>query len=165
MAKIVVILIIIGILAIGGGIYYYQTRFKIAGFPTPYSKNEIDARFRDNNRIQSIRDIQMALEIFYQNASLYVFPSLCEGFGLPPLEAMSFGVPVACSSATCLPEILGESAAYFDPYNPNEIAAKINQIFSEESLRQELINKGFEQIKKYSWRKTGEETQKIYLDP
>ena len=103
------------------------------------------------------------LWILYQNAALYVFPSLCEGFGLPPLEAMSQGVPVVCSSATCLPEVLGEAAIYFDPLSPRDMAEKINQVLDSENLRRDLINRGFEQIKKYSWRKMGEETLKIYL--
>jgi len=100
----------------------------------------------------------------YQNSALYVFPSLCEGFGLPPLEAMSHGVPVAASKATCLPEILGEAAVYFDPMNPHDIAEKINQVLSDENLSRTLVRGGFEQIKKYSWRKMGEETLKIYLN-
>jgi len=102
------------------------------------------------------------LWLLYQNASLYVFPSLCEGFGLPPLEAMSQGVPVVCSGATCLPEILGEAAIYFDPLSPRDMAEKINQVLDDEKLRRDLIAKGFEQIKKYSWKEMGEETLKVY---
>jgi len=102
------------------------------------------------------------LELLYQNATLYVFPSLCEGFGLPPLEAMSHGLPVVCSNATCLPEILGEAAIYFNPQDPNDMAEKINQVLSNNNLRKDLIAKGFEQIKKYSWRKMGEKTLILY---
>lgn len=99
---------------------------------------------------------------FYQNAAVYIFPSLCEGFGLPPLEAMAHGVPVVCSKSTCLPEILGEAVVYFDATNPQNMAKKINSVLSDESLRQKLIAAGYEQIKKYSWRKMAEETLKIY---
>jgi len=102
------------------------------------------------------------LGVFYQNAALYIFPSLCEGFGLPALEAMSQGVPVVVSNATSLPEILGEAAIYFNPLDPADIAEKLNQVLSDGNLRQNLIVKGFEQIKKYSWRRMGEETLKIY---
>lgn len=102
------------------------------------------------------------LTALYQNAKLYVFPSLCEGFGLPPLEAMSYGVPVVSSNLTCLPEILGEAAIYFNPLDPADMAEKINQVLMDENLRENLIAKGFEQIKKYSWRKMAEETLKIY---
>lgn len=101
----------------------------------------------------------------YQNSALYVFPSLCEGFGLPPLEAMSHGVPVAASKATCLPEILGDAAVYFDANKAADMAKKINRILENKNLRQDLIDKGYEQIKKYSWRRMGEETLKIYNEP
>jgi len=98
----------------------------------------------------------------YQDASLYVFPSLCEGFGLPPLEAMARGVPVAAARATCLPEILGQAAHYFNGENLQDIAAKIGEVLGDDVLRQQLVRQGFEQIKKYSWRKMAEETGRVY---
>jgi glycosyltransferase involved in cell wall biosynthesis len=104
------------------------------------------------------------LELLYQDAALYVFPSLCEGFGLPPLEAMSHGLPVVCSSATSLPEILGEAAIYFDPQDPNDMAEKINLVLSDSILRKNLIAEGFEQIKKYSWKEMGRKTLEIYTE-
>jgi len=105
----------------------------------------------------------MDLAAFYQKASVYVFPSLCEGFGLPPLEAMAKGVPVACSNASCLPEILGDAAAYFDPLNVSDMAEKISQVVHDEVLRWVLISRGLERVKKYSWRKMAEETLDLYL--
>ena len=102
------------------------------------------------------------LAVFYQNARAYVFPSLCEGFGLPPLEAMAGGAPVVASRATCLPEILGQAAHYFDGQNPVDMAQRINEILSNENLRRSLITQGFEQIKKYSWRQMAGETHKLY---
>lgn len=104
------------------------------------------------------------LEALYKNARAYVFPSLCEGFGLPPLEAMAYGVPVAASNATCLPEILGEAAYYFDAQDSNDMTAKIREVLADENLRQKLIAQGFEQIKKYSWRAMAEETAGVYLN-
>jgi len=102
------------------------------------------------------------LWILYQNAALYVFPSLCEGFGLPPLEAMAHGLPVVCSNATCLPEILGQATVYFDALNPQDMAEKINQVLGDKSLSRTLVKEGFEQIKKYSWQKMAQETLQIY---
>ncbi len=102
------------------------------------------------------------LESLYQNASAYVFPSLCEGFGLPPLEAMACGLPVVSSQATCLPEILGDAAVYFDAANPQDMAEKINQVLANYALRQKLISAGFAQIKKYSWEKMAKDTLEIY---
>ena len=102
------------------------------------------------------------LTVLYGNSAIYVFPSLCEGFGLPPLEAMAYGVPVVSSKSTCLPEILGEAAVYFDATNPQDMAEKINKVLSDEILKQKLITSGYEQIKKYSWQKMVGETLKIY---
>ena len=104
------------------------------------------------------------LNILYQNASLYVFPSLGEGFGLPPLEAMAFGLPVVCSKATCLPEILGEAALYFDPENTEEMAEKIKQVLKSQKLQEKLIDQGFKRIQKYQWSKMAQETLGIYND-
>ncbi len=98
----------------------------------------------------------------YRGASLYVFPSKSEGFGLPPLEAMSAGIPVAASNATCLPEILGDAATYFSPDRVDEMAAAMERGFSDEHLRAELISKGREQIKKYSWASMARSILNIY---
>ncbi len=98
----------------------------------------------------------------YQQASVYVFPSLCEGFGLPPLEAMAYGVPVVAAETTCLPEILGEAALYFNPESVEDIASKINEVLENEKLYRLLQEKGFEQIKKYSWSEMARQTLKIY---
>lgn len=98
----------------------------------------------------------------YQNALLYVFPSFCEGFGLPPLEAMSQGLPVASSDKTCLPEILGDAAYYFDPENENDMRDKIIELIQNKNLRNDLCEKGYVQIRKYSWNKCAQETFEIY---
>lgn len=98
----------------------------------------------------------------YQKAEAFVFPSLSEGFGLPPLEAMQAGLPVISSHATCLPEVLGEAAIYFDPTDPADMAAKIEQVLTNKKLRQELVKKGQTQVKKYSWRHMAEQTLAIY---
>ncbi len=102
------------------------------------------------------------LAAFYKSAAAYVFPSLCEGFGLPPLEAMSHGLPVVSSSATCLPEILGEAAIYFDPLDPQAMAGKINLVLTDENLRRNLIAAGFERVGNYSWKKMAEDLSAIY---
>lgn len=98
----------------------------------------------------------------YQNAKLYVFPSLSEGFGLPGLEAMRYGTPVVASNSTCLPEIYGNAAIYFDPTNVDSIANTIEKVLLSESLRKKLSSLGLRQAKKYSWAKMAEQTLKIY---
>ena len=104
------------------------------------------------------------LNWLFSHASAYVFPSLMEGFGLPGLEAMGHGTPVISSSATCLPEIYGKAAHYFDPFNTDDIARAITEVLGNEKLRQKLSASGYEQIKKYSWKKMAEQTFKIYQD-
>ncbi len=91
------------------------------------------------------------LKWYFQNARAYVFPSLNEGFGLPGLEAMVHGCPVVSSDATCLPEVNGEGAHYFNPLDEHEMAEKINEVISSESLRKKLILKGYENAKRFSW--------------
>jgi glycosyltransferase involved in cell wall biosynthesis len=102
------------------------------------------------------------LPTVYREAKLYVFPSLYEGFGLPPLEAMARNVPVASSNASCLPEILGNAAYYFDPRGTSETAEAIEKVLTDNDLRKKLILAGQKQIKKYSWKKMAEETLDIY---
>lgn len=102
------------------------------------------------------------LNIIYRNAHGYIFPSLCEGFGLPPLEAMERGVPVISSDHGCMREILGHSAYYFNGRDQLSMVSAIELIFSDSVLREELINKGYKQILKYSWKKMAKETKGIY---
>ncbi|MDO8336617.1 MAG: glycosyltransferase family 1 protein [Candidatus Saccharibacteria bacterium] len=102
------------------------------------------------------------LDWIYKHTEVYVFPSLMEGFGLPPLEAMAQGAPVVSSNATCLPEINGDAAHYFDPESVDDMASKIDDVLSDEKLRSDLITKGYRQVKKYSWTKTAEQTLDVY---
>jgi len=102
------------------------------------------------------------LSTIYREARTYVFPSLYEGFGLPPLEAMARNVPVVSSDASCLPEILGDAACYFDPRGISGISEIIEKVLIDKDLRKKLIATGREQIKKYSWEKMARETLEIY---
>ena len=102
------------------------------------------------------------LPTIYSEAKLYVFPSLYEGFGLPPLEAMVMNTPVASSNTSCLPEILGNAAHYFDPRGISETAEAIERVLTDNTLRKHLIAAGKEQIKKYSWEKMARKTLDIY---
>jgi glycosyltransferase involved in cell wall biosynthesis len=102
------------------------------------------------------------LEILYQEALVYVFPSLYEGFGLPPLEAMAKGCPVISSDRASLPEILGTAALYFNPEKEDEMIEKIYQVLNVKEIRNSLIAKGLEQVKKYSWWQCARETLDVY---
>lgn len=97
-----------------------------------------------------------------EHCRAYVFPSLSEGFGLPGLEAMLHGAPVVSSNATCLPEILGDAAHYFDPSDTQDMAAKIAEVIDDETLRISLIKKGKAQAAKYSWRRMAQQTLDVY---
>lgn len=99
----------------------------------------------------------------YGNAQAYVFPSLMEGFGLPGLEAMGYGTPVISSNATCLPEVYGQAAHYFNPSDTSDIATAIDQVLSDDKIRTRLAKAGFKQIKKYSWKKQAQETYRVYM--
>ncbi len=90
----------------------------------------------------------------YNLADVFVFPSLYEGFGIPPLEAMSCGTPVICSNASSLPEVVGDSALLFDPLNSKELRDDIEQIFTDAQLKNELKMKGFERAKAFQWERT-----------
>ncbi|PIZ95220.1 MAG: hypothetical protein COX81_01330 [Candidatus Magasanikbacteria bacterium CG_4_10_14_0_2_um_filter_37_12] len=92
----------------------------------------------------------LELEELYDNAKLFVFPSLYEGFGLPPLEAMSHGVPVVASSSTCLPEVLGEGSLYFDPENVEQMAGTIYIGLTNEDIRSTLRQNAKHELLRYS---------------
>lgn len=102
------------------------------------------------------------LRWLYENCSAYVFPSLSEGFGLPAVEAMIHGAPVVSSNATCLPEIYGDAALYFDPLDITDMANKIEKILRNKKLAKDLIEKGYKQAAKYSWERMAKQTLIIY---
>jgi glycosyltransferase involved in cell wall biosynthesis len=101
------------------------------------------------------------LKALYEHAFCFVHPTLYEGFGLPPLEAMACGCPIVISNTASLPEIYGESALYFDPKNPKDIAKKIRQLFEDARLREMLVQKSKEHIEKFSWHKCAQEVYAI----
>jgi glycosyltransferase involved in cell wall biosynthesis len=94
------------------------------------------------------------MDALYAEASLFVFPSLYEGFGLPPLEAMLNNCPVIVSNIASLPEICGDASLYFDPLNVQDIALKIKYVLNDAQLRQNLIQKGKNRIKKFTWERS-----------
>ena len=98
----------------------------------------------------------------YKNAQVLVWPSYYEGFGFPPLEAMSLGCPVITSANSSLPEVVGEASLLVDPFNANEIKEAINQVINDDGLYKSLIQKGYEQVKKYDWQKSGNQLKKLF---
>jgi glycosyltransferase involved in cell wall biosynthesis len=102
------------------------------------------------------------LRIFHELATAFVFPSLYEGFGLPPLEAMASGTPVIASSVSSLPEVVGGAAMLVNPENVFDIARGITEVILNDQLREELIAKGRRQAASFSWARTAEEVLKVY---
>lgn len=98
------------------------------------------------------------LQALYKHAACFVFPSLYEGFGLPPLEAMACGCPVIVSKAASLPEVCGEAALYCDPYSPADIAEKIKRLMGDAALRNDLREKGLARARQFTWEKCARET-------
>ncbi len=104
-----------------------------------------------------------SLEIFYKRAILYVFPSLYEGFGLPPLEAMAKSCPVLSSNVSSMPEILGDAAFYFNPRDSQDFIDKARILINDNIFREKLIKLGKDHHKKYNWWECAYNTWKIYL--
>ncbi len=102
------------------------------------------------------------LPYFYNGCSLFVYPSLYEGFGLPPLEAMSCKAPVITSNSTSIPEVTKDCALLIDPFNKDELSSSILQVLTSSSLSEELSEKGYKNSKTFTWTKTAELTLKAY---
>lgn len=120
------------------------------------------AKFNVESRVKFLDFVSDSdLPSLYRNALCFVMPSLYEGFGLPVLEAMKYGCPVITSNVSSLPEAGGDAAVYFDPTSVSDIRDKIDSVISSPKLREELIKKGYNQIKKFSWEKTASQTLKV----
>lgn len=130
--------------------YIYEVRKKISDFAI-------------GNEVIIMEEIEQDKIVdFYRGADLFVFPSLYEGFGLPPLEAMACGCPVVCSNTSSLPEVVGDSALTVSPTAADELVSAIYKVNTDANLRNNLVKKGLERAKMFSWKKMAEETLKIY---
>ena len=107
-----------------------------------------------------ISDEQVAA--YYQHAFAYVFPSINEGFGIPVLEAFYYKIPLLIANNSCLPEVAGDAAIAFDPHHVDDISQAISSLLQNDSLRQELIQKGTKQLQKYAWSKTAKQLLDIF---
>jgi glycosyltransferase involved in cell wall biosynthesis len=102
------------------------------------------------------------LAVMYRLAGVFVFPSLYEGFGLPPLEAMASGTPVVTSNVSSLPEVAGDAAVLVDPYSPHAIADGIHRVLTDEALRKDLRHKGVARAGQFSWEQSVRRVRRIY---
>ena len=102
------------------------------------------------------------LAVMYRLSGVFVFPSLYEGFGLPPLEAMASGTPVVTSNVSSLPEVAGNAAMLVDPYDPDALADAMLRVLTDESLRQDLRRRGLERARQFSWEQSVGRIRRIY---
>lgn len=104
------------------------------------------------------------LRVFYETAQVFVFPSLYEGFGLPPLEAMASGTPVVTSNVSSLPEVVGEAAMIVNPENVFDIARGIKEVLLDDELRYRLVAEGLEQARRFNWERTARQVLEVYKE-
>ncbi len=128
----------------------------ITGDPTLFARiktdKELDDRIIFTGYVESDD-----LPVLYSLAKLFAFPSIYEGFGFPPLEAMACGCPVVASNATSIPEVCGDAALYVDPLSPDDIARGIRTVVTNSTLRNQLIQSGYQQCGQYNWNKSSEQ--------
>lgn len=103
-----------------------------------------------------------SLSLHYSQASIFIYPSIYEGFGIPPLEAMSFGCPVACSLTSSLPEVVGSAAELFDPFSHSSIQAALFNVLDDSKKRDNLIISGYTRSKSFSWSNCALQTISAY---
>lgn len=126
---------------------------------------DLDSLISERDVGDLVRRIEVPHEdgpLLYRAATLFVFPSRYEGFGLPPLEAMACGTPVLCSKASSLPEVVGEAAICLDPDDADGWAQSMMQLLSDDQQREEMRQRGYEQAARFSWQRVAEETARVY---
>jgi len=114
------------------------------------------------DHVTFLRPDEQGLLALYQAASVCVFPTLYEGFGIPPLEALACGAPVACSSAASLPELVGDAALLFDPESVEEMAHCVHRLLEDAPLTAILRERGLQRSAHFSWQRTAAETLEVY---
>lgn len=116
----------------------------------------------DQNQVIQLSGDDQLLAKLYMGASAFVFPSLYEGFGIPPLEAMSYGCPVVCANTSSIPEVVGDAGQYFDPYDIESMQTSIEMVVSTLALRESLIIRGKKRLNNFSWDECASQTVAVY---
>ncbi|MBF0547346.1 MAG: glycosyltransferase family 4 protein [Candidatus Riflebacteria bacterium] len=155
-----------GLLRAYGNSHFLKSEFSLACFGGEnFNSRElllIEALKIPLEKVKYFSGTDDVLAGLYASAAAFVYPSLYEGFGIPPLESMSFGCPVVCSNTSSMPEVVGNAAEFFDPNDESEIRLAIERVLSSAERRQMLVNAGFERIKQFSWKKCALETLDVY---
>jgi glycosyltransferase involved in cell wall biosynthesis len=130
--------------------------FAIVGQPGR-DHERVRARSASDSTVHVVGAVSDAeLENWYAHASVFVFPSLTEGFGYPPLEAMARGVPVVAARAGSMPEVLGDAALFHEPGSAEDLAVQVRRILNDETLRQDLVRLGKARVRRYTWKASAE---------
>lgn len=116
----------------------------------------------DSDQVRQIGGDDELLDAYFRTAALFVYPSLYEGFGFPPLEAMQNGCPVASSNTSSMPEVIGEAAEFFDPAHPEDISQSLRRVLYSDARKDALIELGFRQAKKFTWANCADQTIQTY---
>jgi glycosyltransferase involved in cell wall biosynthesis len=124
-------------------------------------RTAIRSGVQNDVRFMGFVPIEM-LRLFYDAAKVFVFPSLFEGFGLQPLEAMAHGTPVVTSNTSSLPEVIGQAAVLVNPENVFEIMRALHRVLLDQSVRDKIRQRGYEQVKKYSWDASAQRILEVY---
>lgn len=145
------------------------------GLPHLIIAGHYDPRYPQTQQLVAERDLaatvtfvrnvaEADLPALYSGAEVFVFPSYYEGFGLPPLEAMACGAPVVCARASSLPEVVGDAAVMFDPYNVMELSDALHRLLNQSDLRSQLGERSLQQAHTFSWERTARATLAVYED-
>jgi glycosyltransferase involved in cell wall biosynthesis len=132
---------------------------------TAFTPQELEAHARiglDARHIRQVGGTDSLLCALFRVARAFVYPSLYEGFGFPPLEAMAHGCPVISSNTSSMPEVIGDAAEFFDPDDIDDIASSIRSVVDSEKRQAELVAKGYSRLGNFSWKKCANETQAVY---
>jgi len=140
----------------------YDFNLICTGHPFNDEENILINNLQINDRISCVYASENQLVELYSKATAFVFPSLYEGFGIPILEAFSSNCPALLSNTSSFPEIGGDGAVYFDPNSIDDMRTQIERVITSTTLQNELIKKGKEQAKKFSWEKCAKETMEVY---
>ena len=130
-----------------------------------FTKSELelfDSLCVPRSDVRQVSGEDSKLSSYYAGAHLFCYPSIYEGFGIPPLEAMAQGCPVVCSNSSSIPEVVGDAGIYFDPLDVVEMTQALNMVLDDASLRQKIIKTGYQRVHRFTWEQCASETYKVY---
>lgn len=143
-----------------------KNNFRIIAFGggklSRHEREEVESFGLDNCRVLHVSGDDSLLQTYYENASAFVYPSLYEGFGLPPLEAMSAGCPVVSSNTSSMPEVIGDAAEFFNPEDIECFAQALEAVVYSEERRADLVVRGYRRVQALSWNKCAQKTLNVY---